>query len=154
MVTDMTITFKMPNSTVEELMPVLDHYTVYDFMQEPMHGLAILLYAKNEETGKFDVEYPMITKSFGEFIGYKNTAYIDLNNCPFAKCLLEQGHAEYTGFVKKSGFCTYPLWKFKEEFLNEIGEEKYRIYSQEYDRYMKEAFGNNTDDESDEKLGE
>ena len=55
--------------------------------------------------------------------------------------LLEQGFAEDTGLTKHSGRCIYPLWTFKEEFLKEIGAENYKIYSDEFDHYMKDAFG-------------
>ena len=78
----MTVKFKLPDGTEKELMPVLEHYTVYDYMLKTKHGLAIVLFAQNEETGKYDVSYPFVTKSFGEFIGMKNSVYIDLNNCP------------------------------------------------------------------------
>ena len=90
---------------------------------------------------KYDVSYPYVTKSFGEFIGMKNSVYIDLNNCPFAVDLLKQGFAEDTGLTKHSGRCVYPLWTFKEEFLKEIGAENYKIYSDEFDHYMKGVFG-------------
>ena len=63
-------------------------------MLKAKHELAIVLFAQNEETGKYDVSYPFVTKSFGEFIGMKNSVYIDLNNCPFAVDLLKQGFAE------------------------------------------------------------
>lgn len=43
--------------------------------------------------------------------------------------------------TKHSGRCVYPLWTFKEEFLKEIGAENYKIYSDEFDHYMKGVFG-------------
>lgn len=135
----MTVKFKLPYGKEKELMPVLEHYSVHDFMGKEMHGLAIILFDKNEETGEYDIPYTLATVSFGEFIGIKNSAYVDLNNFPFAVDLVEQGYAEESGFTKESGCCTYPLWIFKEEFLKEIGAEKYKVYSDEYDRYMKEA---------------
>lgn len=135
-------------------MPTLEHYTVYDFMQKQMHGLAIVLYAQNAETGKFDVPYPFVTKSFGEFIGMKNSAYIDLNNCPFAVDLIKYGNAEDSGLNKQCGRCIYPLWIFNEDFLKEIGAEKYQIYSDEYGRYMKETFGQDDESETNEQEGE
>ena len=45
--------------------------------------------------------------------------------------------AEDTGLRKSSGFCEYPLWAFKQEFLEEIGGENYAEYSQCHDAYMK-----------------
>ena len=81
--------------------------------------------------------YATLTVSFGEFIGLKNSAYIDTNNCRFAQQLLNQGIVEDTGLRKSSGFCEYPLWTFKQEFLEEIGGENYAEYSRCYDAYMK-----------------
>lgn len=110
-------------------------YSVTDFMGDELPGLAIVLdmvAAPSEE----DEQYAILTKSFGEFIGLKNSAYIDVNNCPFAPQLLEQGIAADTGFYKDSGFCRYPLWLFREELLKEIGGENYEKYSQAYDKYM------------------
>ena len=60
----------------------------------------------------------------------------DTNNCYFAGQLLQQGIAEDTGFSRHSGFCQYPLWRFKEEFLKEIGGENYQEYLRCYDEYM------------------
>ena len=88
------------------------------------------------ETGQLE-PYAILTKSFGEFIGLKNSAYIDTNNCYFAQQLLAQGMAKDTGFYKESGFCTYPLWQFEEEFLREIGSKNYERYSEKYDDTMR-----------------
>lgn len=113
------------------LTPRVGLYEVYDFMGKEMPGLAILL--DETESGE---PYAVLTVSFGEFISVKNSAYIDTNNCRFADQLLDQGIAEPTSFTKQSGFCTYPLWVFKEEFLQEIGGESYQKYSQAYDDYF------------------
>ena len=98
-------------------------------------GLAIVL---NEVGGTPDEaeEYAVLTVSFGDFLSLKNGAYIDTNNCYFADQLLRQGIAEDTGFSRHSGFCQYPLWRFKEEFLKEIGGENYQEYLRRYDEYM------------------
>jgi len=118
--------------------PKLELYTVADFMGTEMHGIAIQLYtvvsAENPELAE---PYATLTVSFGEFIGMKNVAYIDTNNCLFASELLKYGFAQDTGFTKDSGFCTYPLWGFEEDFLKEIGAENYKKYSDEFDAYMK-----------------
>ena len=70
---------------------------------------------------------------------YADSAYIDTNNCRFTQQLLDQGIAVDTGLRKSSGFCEYPLWEFKKEFLEEIGSENYAEYSRRYDAYMKAA---------------
>ena len=80
--------------------------------------------------------FATLTKNFGEYIGMKFCAYVDTNNCRFADQLLELGIAIDTGFTKQSGFCTYPLWLFNEHFLKDVDEEKYRLYSEEYDKYV------------------
>ena len=121
-----------------ELTPEIQLYSVKDFMGKQMQGLAITLVFNNPETNLPEI-YGVITKSFGEFIGMKNCAYIDLNNCPYAEQLLKDGIATDTGFTKESGFCKYPLWEFKEDFLKEHGAENYFRYSNEYDQYMKEV---------------
>lgn len=114
------------------LTPKVELYEVLDFMGEKMPGLAIAF--KDDE----DYQYCVLTVSFGEFIGIKNAAYIDVNNCPFADQLLASGIAEDAGFRKNSGFCSYPLWVFKEDFLVEHGKENYKKYSDAYDAYMQE----------------
>lgn len=136
----MLMEFNMPYGRSKKFDIRLEHYTVREFMGKEMKGLAVALYLENGETGQYDILAGLITKNFCEFIGYKNTAYIDLNNSPFATELLQKCLAQDTGFYKESGYCKYPLWEFKEEFLKQIGEEKYKQYSDEYDKYMKEMF--------------
>ena len=126
------------------LRPKVELYTVYDFMGRNLPGLALELYEVDGESGAL-VPYATLTKCFGEFIGIPNSAYIDTNNCPFADQLLKQGIAEQTGFTKESGFCTYPLWVFKEEFLQKIGGENYQEYARVYKEY--DPFGGFHDDE-------
>ena len=52
---------------------------------------------------------------------------------------LEQGFAENTGLTKSSGFCQYPLWHFKEDFLREIGGEVYEQYANCFQSYMQKG---------------
>ena len=85
-------------------------------------------------------QFAILTKSFGEFIGLKNSAYVDINNCPFAPQLLNRGFAKDTGLYKESGFCSYPLWTFEETVLKETGGEKYERYARAYDEYMESSF--------------
>lgn len=117
------------------LQPSVGLYRVEDFMGKEMPGLAVILTDVHDEFNEY-----ILTVSFGEFIGAKNCAYIDTNNCWFTDQLLNEGNgaiAVDTGLTKSSGFCTYPLWKFKEEFLKEIGGNAYQTYSDSYDQYMK-----------------
>ena len=126
----MTFTIKDYFGKEIVLRPRLELYSVCDFMGEEMPGLAIIL---NDDQS--NEQYAVLTVSFGEFISLKNSAYIDTNNCPFAPQLLKEGIAQETGFTKKSGFCSYPLWIFTEEFLKEIGAENYRIYEEAFKNY-------------------
>ena len=118
-----------------EVEPRVELYDVKDeILGKDMLGLAICL---DEEFEDMDAQYAVLTVSFGTFIGVKNAAYIDVNNCPFAYQLLDYGFATDTGLTKNSGFCTYPLWVFDEEFLKKHGSENYSRYSRAYDDYMR-----------------
>lgn len=117
------------------LQPRLELYSVRDFMGKKMPGLAIELEEITDENQP-PMPYCSLTVSFGEFIGMKNCAYIDTNNCDFANQLLEQGIAKNTGFTKHSGWCVHPLWVFEEETLKEMGAENYAIYNDAYVKYM------------------
>ena len=126
--------------------PTVELYEVKDQLYgRDMNGLAIQLWEVNENN-EIVSPYSTVTKNFGEFIGLKNCAYVDLNNCPFATQLLEQGVAVDTGLTKQSGFCTYPLWQFNEEFLKSADCKLYELYSQKYDEYMESM--NPSEDES------
>ncbi len=125
-----------------EVTPELFLYSVKDYMGRDMTIPGIQLYTE-EEGGR--MPFATLTKSFGEFIGAKNTAYIDINNCDFAEQLLQYGFAKNAGFTKQSGFCTYPLWVFDDAFLREIGSKKYEEYSDAYDAYMAAAHGGEDD---------
>ena len=119
--------------------PRLALYAVKAFTGETLPGLAVIL---DDVTIPTEPEqYAVLTVSFGEFIGMKNCAYIDANNCDFADQLCKQGLATNTGFYKTSGFCQYPLWQFDEEVLRKIDNAVYQKYSDAYDEYMAAAFG-------------
>ena len=120
------------------LQPRVELYSVRDFMGHEMPGLAIVLNEVDDQLEE-DEEYAVLTVSFGEFIGAKDCAYIDTNNCYFAQQLLVQGIAEDTGLSKSSGFCQYPLWHFTEDLLKEIGGAAYEEYSRCYSEYMHSA---------------
>ncbi len=119
-------------------------YDVTDFIGRKMVLPGISLTA---ETEYGEEPFAVLTKSFGEFVCMKDCAYIDTNNCPFADEFIKLGIAEDTGFTKNSGFCIYPLWKFDENFLREIGGEEYEKYSEAFDKYMNcgEAMGDDED---------
>ena len=119
----------------------VESYKARDLSRKNLRGLCVKLVEVSQVDGnELEIPYATITKSFEEFIGIKNAAYVDLNNCPFARKLLDLRMAQETLLSKDNGYCTYPLWLFDEDFLKEIGGEKYRAYSDSFDRYAK-AFG-------------
>lgn len=122
-----TITILDPLGNEQKLVPRLELYTVQDYAGNEKYGLAIVLDAVNDIPEEAE-PYAVLTVSFGDFIGAKDCAYIDWNNCPFADQLLDLGVAESTPLDKQSGFCTYPLWHFHEDFLRDIGAENYEKY--------------------------
>ena len=105
-------------------------------MGKQMPGLAIVL-DEVDQNENVTEQYAVLTVSFGDFLTLKNSAFIDTNNCPFAPQLLTDEIAQDTGHSKISGYCEYPLWVFKEDFLKEIGGEKYEQYSEQFDAYMR-----------------
>ena len=108
------------NNKSFEITPHLKLVDVTDFMGEKQHNIG--LYFTHIEDGA-EMPFANFTLNFCEFIGMKNCAYVDTNNCWFADELLETGIAQNTGFTKISGYCKYPLWQFKEEFLKQNGRE-------------------------------
>ncbi len=116
-----------------ELFPIYLNYTVPNMIggNALIPALGFMTNVDGEH-----VPFGILTKCFGEFIGMKNTAYIDTNNMPFANQLLEMGIARNTGWKKRSGFCEYPLWEFDERFLTVLGGKEYKAYSECFDKIM------------------
>ena len=123
------------NDKIIEIIPHLKLVEVTDFLGEKQHNLA--LYFTYLDDGA-EMPFANFTLNFGEFIGVKNCAYVDTNNCWFADEILKTGVATDTGLTKLSGFCKYPLWNFKEEFLESVDKTVYQAYSEEYDEYMRD----------------
>ena len=128
------------------LKPRVELYSVRDYTGKEMPGLAIVF----ETTDDIPEDYGVLTKCFGEMIGLKDCAYVDTNNFPHANQLLDAGIATDTGYTKHSGFCTYPLWHFNHEFLEECGGAKYKRYSDAYEQYFSEE--DDTEEEIDEPI--
>ena len=116
-----------------ELLPEVTAIIAPDFMGTEQLNIGLNLYTEGENGLE---PFAELTKHFGEFIGQKDCAYIDTNNCPFADQLLAQGIAIDTGLTKQSGFCTYPLWQFNEDFLKGANAKIYDLYSESFDEYM------------------
>ena len=130
------------------LKPRVELYDTRDYMGKQGPGLAIVLDEVDQKENVTE-QYAVLTASFGDFLALKNCAFIDTNNCPFAPQLLTNEIAQDTGYSKISGYCEYPLWMFNEEFLKEIGGEKYELYSGQFDAYMRREMS-----ESDMKMDE
>ena len=51
--------------------------------------------------------------------GNSTDAFVDTNNCPWADDFIEQNNlGEPVGFEARSGFCTYPLYRFNLDELD------------------------------------
>ena len=63
-----------------------------------------------------------LTTNFPGCVLEKNKAFLDTNNCPheIIAALIDKG---YIKEIRQSGFCTYPLVEFTEEFLNGMYDE-------------------------------
>lgn len=133
--------------------PRLGLYSHEAFSKDELPGIAIVLDDITEGEHK-PMPYISLTANFDEFIGIKNCAYVDTNNSDLADQLIKSGVAKDTGFYKESGSSVYPLLLFDENFLKEIGTEKYEKYSQAYDEYMHDHYGGNDEIVDDEGEGE
>jgi hypothetical protein len=113
-----------------EVKPILTFYTaVRDFMGEEKLNIALLL--EDAETGE---GYTAVTTNLGEFISVRNAAYIDTNNNPGIDRWLEQnGIAKMTGLTKQSGYCTYPLAVFTDEFVRDNDKFLIADYHRQFD---------------------
>ncbi len=63
-----------------------------------------------------------LTVNLPGFLLEENEAFLDTNNCApeIIRILKEKGYIKDTGVTRQSGFCTYPLVEFTEEFFNGI----------------------------------
>lgn len=63
-------------------------------------------------------------------------AYVDTNNMPGAEQFIkENGLGEPTGAWTRSGFCTYPLYKFN---IDELKKHVRPEYMDEFEKYLKQ----------------
>lgn len=81
-------------------------------------GLAIEVHCREQEQGWWE-PYGTLTKNLG-YLTSTSRAYLDANNMPdLVEFVLEKGWCEKVG-EERSGFCTYPLVEFTDEFINEV----------------------------------
>lgn len=67
--------------------------------------------------------YATMTKNLG-YLPSAKWAYLDTNNVPdLAEFVIDKGWCEQVG-EGRSGFCSYPLVRFTDEFLDEICVEE------------------------------
>lgn len=64
----------------------------------------------------------IILSSDGSTEMSSNMAFIDVNNCPASLVMkvIEEGYMTMTRTTADSGFCSYPLVKFNEDWLNSL----------------------------------
>ena len=79
----MTFEIKDYFETPVILEPRVELYTVYDFMGKELPGLAIVLDMPIQGADEKE-QFAILTKSFGEFVGLKNSAYKQLSLCAAA----------------------------------------------------------------------
>lgn len=98
----MTFEIKDYFETPVILEPRVELYTVYDFMGKELPGLAIVLDMPIQGADEKE-QFAILTKSFGEFIGLKNSAYVDINNCPLRRSCSIVDLLKILGSTKKVG---------------------------------------------------
>ena len=73
--------------------------------------------------------YGDITVNLGKVPAY--CGYVDMNNMPeLEKFIEEHKLGTFTGLVKQSGYCTYPLYMFDVERLRELCPDGMAVYEQ------------------------
>lgn len=84
------------------------------------NNLAIQLFCADEEYGG---EEPLasLTVNLPNYNLEKNVAFVDTNNCPWAKEFIKANAlGEFTGLEFPSGYCMYPLYRFNLEKIKEL----------------------------------
>lgn len=65
--------------------------------------------------------FAVLTVNIEEEGADKETAYVDINDCPWApKFIKENELGEFAGKYGESGFCVYPLYKFNLDKIKEV----------------------------------
>lgn len=84
------------------------------------NNLAIRVLCEDEEYGGW-TDFACLTVNIPDIKIYGNYAFIDTNNCTkeIIDWLLKQKYMEIIGETK-SGFCTYPLVRFSDDFIDYI----------------------------------
>lgn len=82
----------------------------------------------NEQSGDYPEPYGDMTVNLdGKAPDY--CGYVDLNNMPELEKFIEDNKiGEFTGLMKQSGFCQYPLYLFDPERLRELCPDGMAMY--------------------------
>lgn len=82
------------------------------------------------DSGGWWEPYATLTVNLGSPLAGDTSAFIDTNNMgqDVVRWLEEHGIAHATGEEAKSGYCTYPLMEFDEDFIKENASERYLRY--------------------------
>lgn len=76
-------------------------------------GLALILLDRDLEYGYLEPYCDITVNLPGEMLTGENCAFVDVNNAPFIRAVLEEnGLAEFTGMMGFSGWCAYPEYRF------------------------------------------
>lgn len=85
------------------------------------------------------IPYSELTRLFGGSVLEKNSAYVDINECPIIKQLLDMGIAEETEKYKVGALGRYPMWRFTEKFLKACDRRIYREYIKGFNKPLATA---------------
>ena len=98
-----------------ELLPVVDEYEI-------LGNIAIELLEWDDDEGYWD-DFATLTINPGMWLN-ENEAAVDVNNNPWAVDFIAENQiGEPTGEAVISGFCSYPVYRFNEEFLKKYKYE-------------------------------
>ena len=98
----MTFEIKDYFETPVILEPRVELYTVYDFMGKELPGLAIVLDMPIQGADEKE-QFAILTKSFEEFIGLKNSAYVCRTTVPLRRSCSIVDLLKILGSTKKVG---------------------------------------------------
>ena len=110
--------------TFDYISPYGTPYSIFFIKQQYFNGnLNVEVYcreAANPDENDWE-PYGTLTVNLPGFALSENQAFLDTNNVyNLCQYILEHGWATETGETSQSGFCTYPLAEFTDEFLNTI----------------------------------
>lgn len=104
----MTFEIKDYFETPVILEPRVELYTVYDFMGKELPGLAIVLDMPIQGADEKE-QFAILTKSFGEFIGLKNSAYSESTKKSL-KCTSQFKTIRSLSALQKRKILKLPYW--------------------------------------------